>query len=747
MSCIIHKLILGILVIFYSLAALVPSCHAATNLALGKSYTFSPLAKYPYTAPPTDTTSLTNGKYTVDRFWIQKSTVGWWPVATVEILIDLEKVSIIDGITFNTAREISSGVIYPSQIHAFVGPDKEHLQYVGDIADQPGNQIGTYQVKKFQLTNIKAKGRYVLLEILASQNKGVFCDEIEVLQGDSDSGRTGNLTIDAARKMAAGLRWPARELKQLNTFLADNSAPSASINLQEIVEQSLTSSEEVNSQMLAARTNLLQSRFPGQSLLVEAVKPWASFSPFASVTGVVPQQLSLMTPVGGYDHLAVVITNPKKTSQNISLSLATLPQGIAELTLYRVPFVRSAATEYVADPLLPETTFTLRPGESRLVYISARGKSAGDWNSLLTVAGDEQAIPIPISCQVKRVSLPEIMTLNSVNWGYLRFSLISDRKTQAVNDLFAHHTRVVVVPETHLTGGNLKKIATINDFLVLESYLKQHQGASKLLLGLGLGTADRKTIVGKYPFLSKEWQDEFKKWYANAILAAGRAGFSESQIYLYPYDEIAGVQIDDFVRLATWTNGAIPTAKFYLTFGDETYNSKRWDVMLPLLNIIQAAHEQTLQGSSPFKGEAWIYNTGGMSRSLSPYSYYRLMAWNAFLKGYTGIGFWAYADIGDNDVTAWKELARDFTIIYEGKDSNIISSRRWEAWRMGIEDYELLTMYARLKGASVAKELAASVFNFPDDTTKADEARRKILMELSAVNILPSPTGLRRVVK
>lgn len=720
----------GILVLFYSLATLVPSCHAATNLALGKSYTVSPLAKYPNTAPPTDTTSLTDGKYTVGRFWIQKSTVGWWPVATVEILIDLEKVSIIDGITFNTARGIDAGVIYPSQIHAFVGPDKDHLRYVGDIADQPDNQIGAYQVRKFQLKNINTKGRYVLLEILASKNKGVYCDEIEVLQGNYDAGKTGNLSVEGARKIAADLRWPARELHLLNSFLADNKAPSASINLQSIVEQGQPSSGEVNSQMLAARANLLNNKFPNQGLLVESVNPWASLSPFASVTGVTPQQLSLMAPVGGYDHLAVVITNPKITSQNISLSFATMPQGTTEITVYQVPFVRSAATEYVADPLSPETSFTLRPGESRMVYISARGKTSGDWNRLLTIAGDGQSASIPISCQVRKVVLPEVMTLNSVNWGYLRFGLISDRKDQAVKDLFAHHTRVVVVPNTHLTGGNLQRIASPHDFLKLESYLRQHQGASKLLMLMGLGTMDHKTVVGKYPFLSKQWQEEFKRWYAGAVLAAERAGFSESQIYLYPYDEIAGEQIDDFVKLATWAKRAIPSAKFYLTFGDETRNSKRWDVMLPFLDIVQAAHEETLRGKSgSLKGEAWIYNADNMTRSLSFYSYYRLKAWKAFLRGYTGIGFWNYAEIGD-EKTAWKEIKDDYAVIYEGPGKSIISSRRWEAWRMGIEDYELLVMYSKVKGEKAAKELAASVFNHPEDTARADAARRKMLTEL-----------------
>lgn len=43
----------------------------------------------------------------------------------------------------------------------------------------------------------------------------------------------------------------------------------------------------------------------------------------------------------------------------------------------------------------------------------------------------------------------------------------------------------------------------------------------------------------------------------------------------------------------------------------------------------------------------------------------------------------------------------------------------------------MLTMYVKVKEVTAVKELAASVFNHPEDTSKADEVRRKILIELS----------------
>jgi hypothetical protein len=50
---------------------------------------------------------------------------------------------------------------------------------------------------------------------------------------------------------------------------------------------------------------------------------------------------------------------------------------------------------------------------------------------------------------------------------------------------------------------------------------------------------------------------------------------------------------------------------------------------------------------------------------------------------------------------------------------------------MGVEDYELLGMYARAKGLTAAQGLAKTVLDNPGGTGKADEVRRRILRELS----------------
>src|SRR5699024_6100229 len=93
--------------------------------------------------------------------------------------------------------------------------------------------------------------------------------------------------------------------------------------------------------------------------------------------------------------------------------------------------------------------------------------------------------------------------------------------------------------------------------------------------------------------------------------------------------------------------------------------------------------------------ENWIYVILGSSRSLSTYRYYRLLAWKAFLYDVKGIGFWNYAanKMKTYITTPVYSSKRDYTAIYNNPDGGILSSRRWEAFKLGMEDYKVLKLF------------------------------------------------------
>jgi len=732
MALFYRTIIIIFLIVFFSLNALHAYSQATNNLAFGKFYTLSLKPNYSLTALATDTTSLTDGKYTFGRFWTQKTTVGWQNAKSVNVLIDLGKNSNIGSIAFNTARgEKDAEVYYPAHIAAFVGSDREHFLYVGDLAIDPKNQPGSYQVRKFVLSGIEKRARYVFLEIIP-KGQYLFCDEIEITEGGAGNEIKGSLSIDQALAFADKIRQTGiggilnKQLYALNKIetVAGEERHAQKTKSQVLLFGARNSFETTEDKMFSFRNNTLKAQFPNRNILIQSVAPWDHLIPSVFQDQAKSLDFSFLIPKGGYDSKALSVSNLSSKPLSFSVSLDSLSTGV-ELTAYQVPFVKTSALEYIADPLAPiEKGFTLRPGESRILFVTAHAKRVGRFRRILTLKSKYGITSIPIETQVANIIIPEKKSLNSVNWGYLDFELIKDRHDTAVNDLLKHHTNVIVVPPNYLP---IVDSVRPQDFSSLTKYLRILNGASRVLLFVDFGSTQRSNLNGRYPFMSNKWQKWFKVWYENLKKACVDSGISVSDLYLYPYDEMNGKKISDFIVFASWVRKEIPEIKLYATIND-----KNALIALPYLDIAQIVNNVViLRSIDRPKTELWLYDGRGPAKLLSPYSYYRLMAWTAFLNNYKGIGFWAYADSTRVVWYNFDEEKRDYGVIYQGEGTSIISSRRWEAWRMGIEDYELLTMYSKAKGDAAAKRLAKSVLDNPLDTTKADEVRKKILLELS----------------
>jgi len=72
-------------------------------------------------------------------------------------------------------------------------------------------------------------------------------------------------------------------------------------------------------------------------------------------------------------------------------------------------------------------------------------------------------------------------------------------------------------------------------------------------------------------------------------------------------------------------------------------------------------------------------------------TYYWEQIWTAWEIGFTGIGYWTYCSTSFN---LW-EAGADYTLVYQGA-KRPVPSRRWQAVRIGIEDYGRM---ARLRDA------------------------------------------------
>jgi hypothetical protein len=82
----------------------------------------------------------------------------------------------------------------------------------------------------------------------------------------------------------------------------------------------------------------------------------------------------------------------------------------------------------------------------------------------------------------------------------------------------------------------------------------------------------------------------------------------------------------------------------------------------------------------------WNYDPSDNAKHLSPLSYYRGQAWMSWYNGHEGIGYWTYSQ----GTSFWyqPDPGNDYALIYEG--NGVVTSKRWEAVRDGVEDFSLL---------------------------------------------------------
>ncbi len=145
--------------------------------------------------------------------------------------------------------------------------------------------------------------------------------------------------------------------------------------------------------------------------------------------------------------------------------------------------------------------------------------------------------------------------------------------------------------------------------------------------------------------------------YINYAKVARKA---DPKIQMYT-DPVGGASMSDLKKMAPYVDIWCPNRRGYMM-----------GVGADKLEFIKSTGE-TL----------WMYECEGSAKLQSPLAYYRAQAWLAWHHGLTGIGFWNYC-VGPEP---WYEKG-EYTMIYQG--DGVVTSKRWEAVRDGIEDYGML---------------------------------------------------------
>jgi len=794
---------------FFAVFLLVLSCRSAraeVNLALHKNYTLTPVPNYALCTDKSDENQLTDGK-TFGSWWVKKTTVGWKLASSgIEVVIDLKQAASIDQVKVYSVGGGYSNVEFPDFIAVLVSGDGEKYRFAGLISskDLAGRRSKYQRIPHtFVIDNINAQGRFVKV-VVRPRGYYFFLDEIEVIgskdklkrqteRGDNlfVSGDSERLlrTIEDYLQVRENVTEVVKVLPNIQNRFSPDFFKKVSTELGALRDKVPLPINKMYSQSellaLGKRVGAIRARIYRQvynsefacfvadpmKMLLERDMQVVDVSKRRSIDVRLWQR--------EYESAAVNIINCSQEPLDIVVSLSPLvgPTGTnleasKIVTLRRAIFVRALNLGLIADALVlqPEEPFQLKPGGVAQIWFTVFNPvlPAGDYKGVFAVAASCGSKKFPVkslqlNITVDKITFPEDIALNTCTWDiYPWYNGATEHIMDVVaEDLRTHYVNVSVI-HPYLVPF-LKTQFNASYFSKFEKHLQNNDFCRMYLLYFAWrGKRKQEGRFGQW--MSSTWKREFSAWLRKLVAVLKERGVGYERFALYPYDETLG---DEFYRVAKLIKQVNPKIKIFANnFGRGPSDFMRFKDLIDIWcphRVHCTAHPEWLGTIKSFGKEVWTYagEARPPAKTFPPYGYYRLMAWDAFHRGQTGIGFWTYIDRKEH---AWDDVSTPigyYTVIYGANKSpvdthgeKIVPSRRWEAWREGIEDYEYLAQLqkaidqtsrfdsrAAAKAQAILNSQVARVVNNRSDTEAVYSARQIITETLLRLRALTPITS------
>lgn len=427
---------------------------------------------------------------------------------------------------------------------------------------------------------------------------------------------------------------------------------------------------------------------------IERSDPWHLTAPSGAPQLPITSSGPLDIPACGYGNASIVINHEEIDPVTIRVSAHG---SISEVNILEVKLAEQFHGEIQGDELAPlyADRVTVLTSEAKHVHFLIKApETPGIYNVQVVLAtlGNWQSIDIPINVFAVSAEKPE-----AVVWAYPFHDPIKNHIPAAVQDMLDHGVTASVIPPQNLpfpAEAAAYQTPTIGQYELFDETLSLYKGHKIHLFFLGLaipiyGLLNRNAdfVFGEVP-LAQNWIDLFKDWikeWRDHMLALGHA---YDDFAFYPYDEIHAGTFAQAVEVYRLIKEVDPRLKIYTTISRD-FDVAPQDELTDLVDIFQVfrgRYDADFAAKAQGKGkEVWLYEAGGGS-GTSLVWYYRAMAWEAFVFGLSGIGFWSYSRPDDATVPLFRPA-----VVYDNPSpSGLHSSKRWEAWREGGQDFTLL---------------------------------------------------------
>jgi len=445
---------------------------------------------------------------------------------------------------------------------------------------------------------------------------------------------------------------------------------------------------------------------------------------------------------GQTESKAIMVSNLTDKTLSARLLLEGLPQGCVEILI--PTFVRTADERPFPDALVPPDPIgqlIVPPGETRQIWLNFKGLKPGKFEGKLTISPltaskTDKEVKLAVEVVHPLVKPPEPLAFT---WDYLGDAVALNLEKEYVQSMVDHGIRVFMIsglrqmprPNSDDEGNFLEPV----DWSNFEREVKlKWQPGRKLYINLDVWekSAERKIYNGKFD--SPGWRIAFKKIIGGMVDELKKLGLSYDDYFVCPVDEC----IDDrYIAIARLVKEVDPGIKLIEdTIGgslDQVEEADKYaDWWTPHFNAFFAegnkAQIEYLKSTGKPVG-FYFYSQGDNEKAQDSYQHYLWRFWFAYSQGLNGVfGYWTATQHYGNPWNRHQTTAAyDPSLFYPGNGC-VITGRRWEAWRRGIEDFALLSL-CKSQGIDTSSPVK-SVLDSPNDPDAASHSRDELIKAL-----------------
>ncbi|HUZ45166.1 MAG TPA: PQQ-binding-like beta-propeller repeat protein [Terriglobia bacterium] len=450
----------------------------------------------------------------------------------------------------------------------------------------------------------------------------------------------------------------------------------------------------------------------GDALLVQIENPWPNFQAASFFRNIhtPPDQIRVQMLGNEYESAAVAVTNLESKPATFRFACGpfqskdkTSVEAPDVVEFHSVPRVLPDTTGQPAEDVLPllgqGQTLRLNPHETRKVWLifHSRSLAAGAHRATLRI-GDllsfNPPVKVPINVNVYPVRLPDHQVYHEHNWIYLANIRDPRLREATMKDALAHGVNVFDIPAVTVEVDSAGKITGAKTE-THDSLIHELRDQAFFLVDGSVGL--------RWPAAFKPSRQLKEKTYAKAIRWYVRhmqsLGLSYKDYAFYIQDEPGLMGLDEnfkqFVDRVRRIKAADPQIQVYANPTGGAYA----DVLNPLVNLIdvwqpfvELVRQQPVKLGKIFKRreQYWNYEAPADQRVLNPLGFYRMKPWVAFQMGMNGGGYWVYS-YSDYWFRNRSISTDEYGTVYPTAEGPV-TTKRWEASRDGIEDFDLLWM-------------------------------------------------------